>query len=299
MPIVRWRWTGALDGRARRAGVPGVWWGACPQCGETAKRNCDLWAGGEWTSDDESERLQERPKNVRRTGAVRRSPWWGGISRALDGLVNVLKWPTALAAVCLLPMSVIASLRLVARIWQNPSPVSAFALGLVLYFVAWHFVLRHRLLGTFFSTLEHELTHALFALATFHPVKELRSTFSAGGHVRYLMYGSRGNWLITISPYFFPTLSFALILVLAVVPRDYRWWAQWLLGAMTAYHITSTMRETDPRQTDLQRVGYIFSVLFLPTANVVALGVVVAFCHGGLGGVGRFVADMWPAFLFR
>lgn len=223
--------------------------------------------------------------------------WWGPISRALDGIVNALKWPCALLALLLLPLSVIAVLRLAGRIWSAPTPVMAFTFGLVAYFAAWHLIFRRRLFGTFFSTLEHELTHAIFALATFHPVRKLRSTFTQGGHVEYLLYKSQGNWLITISPYFVPTLSFALMLVLAFVPPDYRGWTEWLLGAVTAYHINSTMQETRLVQPDLQKVGYLFSFLFLPAANVIAFGIIVAFSHAGIGGVMNFLTDLIPHFL--
>ena len=220
--------------------------------------------------------------------------WWGPISRALDMALAAVKWPVALAALVALPFSVIASLKLVGRIWAEPTPVMAFTFGLIAYFAAWHFIFRHRLFGTFFSTLEHELTHALFALATFHPVRELKSSFKTGGHVKYRTWGTDGNWLITISPYFFPTMSIALLLLLAAIPASYRWWAEWLLGALTAYHITSTMHETHAGQTDIQKVGFLFSFLFLPAANIISLGTIVAFCHGGLGGVAKFVADMIP-----
>lgn len=223
-------------------------------------------------------------------------PWWGPISRALDAAINFLKWPVAIATLLLLPLSVIAALRLAGRIWADPTPAMAFVFGLVAYFAAWHLLLRHRLLGTFFSTLEHELTHAIFALATFHPVKQLRSTFTRGGHVLYMLYRSEGNWLITISPYFVPTLSLALMLLLAAVPAEYRWWTEWLLGAVTAYHVTSTMRETDLRQPDLQKVGYLFCFLFLPTANLIAFGVIFAFAHGGAPGIMTFLTDLLPRY---
>ena len=141
-------------------------------------------------------------------------PRWGPVSCALDRFINALKWPVAVVSILILPWALMASLRLAARIWTQPTPVLAFILGLVAYSAAWHLLFRHRLFGTFFSTLEHELTHAIFALATFHPIEQLRSTFTRGGHVKYWLYKSSGNWLITISPYFVPTLSFALILVL-------------------------------------------------------------------------------------
>lgn len=213
------------------------------------------------------------------------------MSLYIDAALGWLKWPAALLAVAGLPFSLLASWRLLAKILANPAPLAALVIGLALYLVLWQALLRKRIFGTFFSTLEHELTHALFALATLHAVTGIRATFSRGGHIRYR---GAGNWLITISPYFFPTICFLIIVATAVIPDAWRWWADALLGAATAYHLTSTVRETHPGQTDLQKVGYLFSVLFLPTANIVAFGTVVAFCHSGLAGVVAFLGNMWP-----
>jgi hypothetical protein len=177
---------------------------------------------------------------------------------------------------------------LLRQVLLTPQTIGAFVLGLLLYVVLWHGLLRYRLVGTFFSTLEHELTHALFALATLHPVVELRATLWRGGRIKYR---GVGNWLITISPYFFPTVSMAIIAATAVIPEPWRWWADALLGASTAYHVISTMHETRPRQRDLRDTGLTFTILFLPTANLVALGVVIAYCHAGIGGVLEFMSN--------
>jgi hypothetical protein len=211
------------------------------------------------------------------------------LAAVVDRVVEWLKWPTAVAAALLLPPALSAAWLLVRRIVHEPTPIVAFALGLALYLIVWQLVLRQRIFGSFFSVLEHELTHALFALATLHPVTGLRATFYAGGHVRWR---GRGNWLIYLSPYFFPTVCVAIIAAAALVPDAWRWWADALLGAATAYHLTSTMQETHGGQTDLAHVGFVFSLLVLPTANVVALGTVVAFCHDGLGGLQQFVGDV-------
>jgi hypothetical protein len=120
-------------------------------------------------------------------------------------------------------------------------------------------------------------------------VTGFRATIYAGGHVRWR---GRGNWLIYVSPYFFPTACVAIIAAVALVPDAWRWWADALLGAATAYHITSTMQETHGGQTDLAHVGFGFSLLFLPAANLLALGVVIAFCHDGLHGLEQFFGDI-------
>lgn len=212
------------------------------------------------------------------------------ISRQIDLLFRLLKWPAALLALLALPGGLLACGKLLLAILYLPGPLLPFCLGAAGYLALWWLVLRRRVMGSFFSTLEHELTHALFALATFHPVIGIRSTWSRGGHIRYR---GEGNWLITISPYFFPTVSLLVLAAGLLLSGGARTTADVLLGASVAYHITSTMHETHPGQTDLQKVGLLFCLTFLPAANLISFGVIIAFCHHGLPSVVQFMRDLF------
>ena len=55
-----------------------------------------------------------------------------------------------------------------------------------------------------FSTLEHELTHAIFAILSLNRVTGLNATGREGGVTHYQGYG---NWVITLAPYFVPTVT--------------------------------------------------------------------------------------------
>ena len=136
------------------------------------------------------------------------------------------------------------------------------------------------------STLEHELTHALFALITLHPVSSLQTTESQGG---LITYRGGSNWLIVISPYFFPTFSFALILIMEVFGATNIWLGNLLLGFTIFYHLISTKHELHKGQTDLQETGFLFAWLFLPGANLLSFGILFAFCQGGLDGIITFI----------
>ena len=102
-------------------------------------------------------------------------------------------------------------------------------------------------------------------------------------------FKGKGNWLIYLAPYFFPTLTVPIVIYLLVVHGATPEWVDALLGATMAYHITSTWRETHREQTDLKKVGFIFAFLFLPAANLAFLGAVLAFAHGGLGSSYQFL----------
>jgi hypothetical protein len=52
------------------------------------------------------------------------------------------------------------------------------------------------------EVLAHELTHAFFALITFHKVKGIKINQDDTGGT--MSFEGEGNWLIIIGPYFFP-----------------------------------------------------------------------------------------------
>ena len=144
---------------------------------------------------------------------------------------------------------------------------------------------------TFFLTLEHELTHALFAWCTFHRVIDLQVTLTKGGQISF---HGRGNWLIALAPYFWPTISLTLMAIAWLLPEPLQDVGQALIGASFAWHVTSTIREIHPAQTDIGKAGKLFSLLFLPVANMLAVGSLLSFAHGGLSKVGNFWLDsLW------
>ena len=210
------------------------------------------------------------------------------ISDRIDIFVDWLKWPVAIAALLLLVPSVLACFELIVTCVRTPETMLPFIGGAGLYLLVWFWTIR-RWRTTLLSTVEHEFTHALFAILTLHRVTELKATWSRGGHVRIV---GLGNWLITVAPYFFPTVCFILIPVfqlLTFVPTNV---ADGIVGAAFVYHITSTMRETHGGQTDLKLVGYPFSTMFLPTAILISHGAVLAFAYGGLKGIHIFLSTI-------
>jgi hypothetical protein len=202
-------------------------------------------------------------------------------------VIQLLKWPTAAFAAGMCPGLARAAFRATEAL-RLPHDAPLFA-GFALYLAAWWVLFRHRRMGTLFPTFVHELTHALFAFATGHRVTGLRASWSEGGRVTFR--GS-GNWLIFVAPYFFPLLVVVLLAVLALVPSAPVPTTQAMLGGAMAFHMLATWRETHAGQTDLQRVGPIFSAAFLPAANLLVLAFVLRFASAGRAGAGAFVADM-------
>ncbi len=196
------------------------------------------------------------------------------IARVLNRLLGLLKWPVALAALIFLPGLVYALYFVIRGIVANPGNCVPFLIGAGAY-GAVYIGFAGRRVG-FWTILEHELTHVLFALATFHRVVGF-SAMRAGGHVRYI--GS-GNWLIAIAPYFFPLFTLVVIAVLTLLPPRHLAVGAGVLGASVAHHVLSTWSETHRHQTDLRETGWLWNWLFLPSVNAFVLGIVLSYAAG-------------------
>lgn len=193
-------------------------------------------------------------------------------------LLTTLKWPLALLSVVYLPTMAWA-------LWQEIlldfGALAYVFLGAGVYLSIWWLTIRHWRVD-WLSTLEHELTHCVFAWLTGNQVGEIKVTIKNGGHMTVI--GSP-NWLIDVAPYFFPTLTVALLLLLPLLPALSPSWCQAIIGISLAYHATSTITETHTGQTDLQKAGFVFCWMFLPTANLVSLGMALAGARAGWSGI--------------
>lgn len=211
------------------------------------------------------------------------------MSQLVDKIFWLIKWPVALVSILLLPGAAKSFWALAIDCFNSPVLMRAFIGGVLLYMIVW-FVIIKRTRADFLLTFEHELTHCIFAWLTFHRVTDFKVTWSKGGHMNYER--EQDNWLISISPYFFPTAPLILLLCFWFFSDAGSMMLNFLLGISFAYHLTSTREETGGHQTDLQKVGFPFAVMFLPTANIVFTGIVIAFACGRSEAVAAFVSSL-------
>ena len=141
--------------------------------------------------------------------------------------------------------------------------------------------------GNYLATFEHELTHAIVAIVTVHKVTEFKVTRREGGHIRTIGC----NWVISLAPYFLPTLTILLMVAFHFLPVAYLRWADLALGATVAYHVLSTLAELHPAQPDFRIAGIPQSIMFIPTANLMMYGIVLSFAYHGTASIG----DHWHA----
>jgi hypothetical protein len=155
-----------------------------------------------------------------------------------------------------------------ARVWP-------FLLGFASFAVFW--LVFKRFLQPL-CTFEHELTHLIVGLLFFKRPKSFSVTLSRGGSVE--LYGGQ-NFLVTLAPYFLPTVCYLLLPVAWFVPKETLPLFFGILGGSAAFHLLSGWQEFHFGQSDLHEAGLVFSLLFLPVANLIFFGAVLSLIIGG------------------
>lgn len=154
--------------------------------------------------------------------------------------------------------------------WLSPEFVS-FVLGsafwLVLFFGA-----RSRFMMWLYVA-GHEITHAIFVLICRGNVAKVHIS-SGGGHI----LTNRNNFLISLSPYFFPFYTAIIIVIWAVLDwqisgfgQNYINWLYGLIGFSWTFHITFTLWMIRRDQPDVDQNGRIFSFTVISLANILII----------------------------
>lgn len=206
----------------------------------------------------------------------------------MNRILSIMKWPLAVSMLWSFPASLLLLWNFVVSQQYSLSHFPPIVMGFAGYLLLWFFIFKRKEVGSYFSTLEHEVTHAIFAILSGHSVQHIRITAHEGGEIRYK---GKGNWLITIAPYFFPTITVILLSLRLCIEQNY--WLELGIGVSIAFHITSSYVETHGSQSDLKQVGRFFALCFLPTANVLTYTLIVAYLQSGFSGVGVSVKSLY------
>ena len=139
--------------------------------------------------------------------------------------------------------------------------------------------------SSYFSILRHELIHNLFAILTFQKPQGLVVKKGEGGQ---FSFSGRGNMLITLSPYFFPMLSFFWMPVSALSLSN-KTAFHIILGILLGFEIIMSLKDIHIHQTDFKPFGLVFSILFISVASLICWGCVIAFVQNGLHGMANYL----------
>jgi hypothetical protein len=173
-----------------------------------------------------------------------------------------LCWAVSVAVYKLYQTSVESAVSSGGEVWALP-------VGFLIWVIV--FFLLPRPFRTY--VLGHELTHALWALMMGGRVGKMK-VGKTGGHVEL----SKTNFVITLSPYFFPFYTFLVIAMyyLTGLARDVEPYREWWLAAVGltwSFHITFTIHMLSQHQPDVQEHGKIFSYSVIYIMNVLVMGI--------------------------
>ena len=207
--------------------------------------------------------------------------------QVVDKIVDLFKWPVAIFLLLSLP-ALVGSID-----YFNLTQLRYLAVfaGFLFFFVAR--TMMDASVRTSMEVLAHELTHAFFAVLTFHKVKGLRiNQDDSGGS---MSFEGEGNWLIIIAPYFFPLFGMIAMITISLyqmfAPMNILVHA--VFGYVIGYHIDTVCSQIHEKQTDLPKVGYPFCAVFLLPANLWMLGWMMAFNSRGWSGIATYNSLVW------
>lgn len=197
------------------------------------------------------------------------------LSNIFDFILERLKWPIAVWMLISLP-ALVDSLD-----FFRLANYAFFALGagFVMFFVTR--TMTDASIKTNMQIAAHELTHSFFAFITFHKIRHIRiDPEGSGGEMGFI---GKGNWLITIAPYFFPLFAVCYMIFMSFMPQNLIF--NGILGYFLGYHMDTIASQIHEKQADLPKVGYGFCLMFLPGANLWIIGSVMAFNTRGWSGI--------------
>lgn len=126
----------------------------------------------------------------------------------------------------------------------------------------------------------HELTHALWSVLFGGKIDEIYVSSRKGGFTRY----SRGNFLVTLAPYFFPLYTLLSFGLFFIVRDELKPTFSFLAGFFFCFHFLLTLYSVKIGQPDLKQEGLFFSIPLILLMNLF----VFSFVYLGLSDFGSF-----------
>lgn len=204
------------------------------------------------------------------------------MGKLFDFIINILRWPAAILILLNIPSLATA----LTHINFFGTKFYAFYAGAAFYIVT--ALVSGYGIRSSMQIISHELTHSVFAYLTCHWVGKIRLNPDESGGSMTLK--GRGNWLISLSPYFFPLFTFLYMLLMPALLNTFDGMAEKLLiyaifGYFAAYYWTTVLSQVHSQQTDIINEGFIFSGIVIIGGNLLVTGIIFAFCSKLWAGV--------------
>jgi hypothetical protein len=150
----------------------------------------------------------------------------------------------------------------------------SFAGGVLIFFILWILFLAHR--DSFWRSLEHELTHAIFATLFLKKVTTLAASRRTGGKITI----EGGNFIIALSPYFFPLVANLFTLGKLIIFPKFLLILNFMIGFTWMHHFLNLFYEFDTNQPDIKSTGIWFSLFIISFFYLFFFGIIFFSING-------------------
>lgn len=205
-----------------------------------------------------------------RGGLIARPPISLAAAPAFPNNLRVPKWVKFIVAILLLPVcagGTLALWRVMEQCGRADTTLVPIGAGATCWLVIYLLLPKPMWVYVF----GHELTHVLWVWLFGGKVKRFKAG-SSGGHVLV----DKSNFLISLSPYFFPL--YAILVVVGFLAGHLIWgwtnffvWFHLAVGAAYAFHLTLTIHVLRTEQSDITSQGYVFSAVIIYLGNLLVL----------------------------
>jgi Peptidase M50B-like len=130
---------------------------------------------------------------------------------------------------------------------------------------------------SFWSIFKHEFTHNIFAIFTLNKPSSFSVQKGEGG---VFEYSGRNNFIITLSPYFYPTIS-SFVLLISIFDLKFKILFYIILGVAAGFDLSSSIKDMHLHQPDLRKYGLLFSILAVSFGIIFFWGILFSFVIGG------------------
>ena len=207
---------------------------------------------------------------------------------AVNWFLKIIKYPLAMACAFFCFPILKALIQFISATFSTHLAIY-FLVPVIAVVALWSLI--PGLSGSALTIFGHEATHMLAAILTFHKPKGMTIEQDKGGS---FTYHGQGNWLITIAPYFIPTFPLLWMLMNLFLGQKGHFENWYLIGfgIVVGFHIAANFTQIHSEQTDFKKAGWLFTILFIPGANLLLIGYLWSFALKGWTGM-----DIWHQYL--
>lgn len=188
-----------------------------------------------------------------------------------------MKFIFGLFGLFLIPGSAIALWKVLGMIFVLPDLWKPLVIGIASGLILFWLILRKL---NWFSTLEHELSHAVVALAFLRKITRFRVSGSKGGYVQHSsgFGGSLGDYFISMAPYYLPLFTIICLFIKPFIQHSFLYWFNLIIGFTVGFHFLNSISETklnwskkafklahsnEYTHTDIGKTGYLVSFIVI------------------------------------